>query len=523
MMMNWLHVLTSTDKLVHTELRHTVQRPEQHDAVEHLPGRLLVAEEPGRQLPVRVEGHPPLVFAYVGVVHVPLVVTCVVVLEQGVVQHVVDPKDVHARHQVERLAEATHLVLLVLADLVPIEVSLHGLLGEHLERPKEAEVLRTVLDVQLRARRRAQPLEVVAEAGGEEDRIGVSFHRPVMHQILAIFADIVPHLFENLGNQRRRGQLCFLALRFRGGLEDREGVAREDAGLQLLLHEHQLRLGGALQNGHGAEEGGPRHLVGLRRGKRMRRQGLAGLLTAPHRGVAREGDLVARRPAARPRVVLGVALHAGDLAALGIETTPPLERAALRVGLEDPRGPHLLAGPLLPVVGVLVARLARPVADPVARVLGEALHEGAVAALRLSAVRVVRRALRHRLLLWTGSAAGLGRRLPGVPASVLAWGRCALLVELASAAVGVSARAAAAAGGPLEAPPAALREGLRAHALQALGRVEPSRGDPGRAAVDHHGRRDDRCPPQEGADCPGPLPQEFAPHLPRIGQREELV
>merc|ERR1711870_186658 len=96
----------------------------------------LVAEKPRCQLPIWVESNPPLVSAYVRIRHVPFVVTYVMVLKQIVIQHVVNPKDIHTCHQIEWFTETTHLVFLIFANLILVKINFQGSLGEYLERPK---------------------------------------------------------------------------------------------------------------------------------------------------------------------------------------------------------------------------------------------------------------------------------------------------------------------------------------------------------------------------------------------------
>mmetsp|Transcript_78060 Transcript_78060/g.252387 ORF Transcript_78060/g.252387 Transcript_78060/m.252387 type:complete len:445 (+) Transcript_78060:1-1335(+) len=307
-----------------------------------------------------------------------------------------------------------------LAAVLVVKVRHDCLLGEDLDRPKELAVGQVgvgirVLDVERSTGRWLKPPQVVADTRRQECTVRICLNRPVVLQIAAILLHLVPDLEEDLGVHQRRRAGVPAGGGGRRGVEDRGGVAGEDALLGRLRDFHQCHLLGVRQHRHEAEQRRACH----RRPRGSGRNGILGAPAAKDRAppalgqrhqIVHPSAVLSGLHAARIGVVLDDAREAGVAAALLLRAILAGPGARRRDGRALAL---LLAGPaLVRAVGVTELHAGRPLLA-----LLEALHAAGTAR---GAAALGARAI------FAGHGAGVQRAGGAIPGAVRL--RAALLV-----------------------------------------------------------------------------------------------
>mmetsp|Transcript_25307 Transcript_25307/g.76083 ORF Transcript_25307/g.76083 Transcript_25307/m.76083 type:complete len:448 (-) Transcript_25307:1182-2525(-) len=277
---------------------------------------LAVAPVPCLGLLVRVVGGRPGVGARP--LDGPAVVAARGVADQREVLHGGRADGVHARLHHEVLAGlGVHLQQLRLARAPLVEVELHGLPRERLQRTLELEFVIHVRDVHRGALRHAERVEVHPEDAREEHDVRLHLHGPVVLLVNALLADGLPMLREGIGVDVGRPR----RLRDLPPSEDGVRVALVHAQLLLLDVVPQGALRTLPVDHHEAEDRG------------AVRRNLLGRLLDDRRNVAAADDLADApalgRQALRPAAGLLVARE--GLARLLVPSAAHVV-AALRAG-----------------------------------------------------------------------------------------------------------------------------------------------------------------------------------------------
>mmetsp|Transcript_64501 Transcript_64501/g.181460 ORF Transcript_64501/g.181460 Transcript_64501/m.181460 type:complete len:277 (+) Transcript_64501:211-1041(+) len=215
----------------------------------------LVALHPRVDVLQGVEGDPAGVPASRVAVRAPSGVDHVLVEEQRRVHDVAYVERIQARVDKEPLAV---VVQLRLATGLPSHVHLHGKVRDDMERPHVQPGLvgccRVFLEVKPGVLGRAELVQVLEQALGEEHCVGVHLDGPVMIRVPPVLTYVVPARREHLRYRELRVHLLLLVDREGAGLEDRGVVAAEDAEALLLLGRHQVHLVGLRRHECEAEQ-----------------------------------------------------------------------------------------------------------------------------------------------------------------------------------------------------------------------------------------------------------------------------
>mmetsp|Transcript_67768 Transcript_67768/g.195937 ORF Transcript_67768/g.195937 Transcript_67768/m.195937 type:complete len:289 (-) Transcript_67768:375-1241(-) len=200
-----------------------------------LTSRHIVAALPRMGVLVGVESNDGVVLARGDIKEVPSLGVGVLVVENAEIRHVADAGGVKALLREEILAASHAETLDAPAEVAEKDVDC--LRREHLERAHEVELEVDVVQVHRRMGGRSHRSDVHAQPLGEEYRVRVGLHRPVVFPVHASLLHLLPSVPEDVGV----GHRLPIALARAPALEDARRIALENAKL-LGTHQVEKRL-----------------------------------------------------------------------------------------------------------------------------------------------------------------------------------------------------------------------------------------------------------------------------------------